>query len=66
MKTVQITLAIIISTMIMSCNQNKEKMKNTKQELQAIFPKGESGSKDFFTGNAYPTAWLNQIQFTIL
>ena len=49
-------MAIIISATVMSCNQNKEKMENTKQELEAIFPQGEKGSKDFFTGNAYPTA----------
>ncbi|MDI5949411.1 cupin domain-containing protein [Flavobacterium sp. LB2P84] len=53
MKIVQITLAIITSAMLLSCNQNKEKMENTKQELEAIFPKGELGSKDLFTGNAY-------------
>ncbi|MFC5980700.1 cupin domain-containing protein [Flavobacterium salmonis] len=34
-------------------------MENTKQELNAIFPKGEKGSKDFFTGNAYPTALVD-------
>ena len=56
MRIVQIAMAIIISATVMSCNQNKEKMENTKQELEAIFPKGEKGSRDFFTGNAYPTA----------
>jgi len=56
MRIVQIAMAIIISATVMSCNQNKEKMENTKQELEAIFPQGEKGSKDFFTGNAYPTA----------
>ena len=30
-------------------------MENTKNELETIFPKGEKGSKEFFTGNAYPT-----------
>ncbi|MET0759519.1 MAG: cupin domain-containing protein, partial [Flavobacterium sp.] len=42
-----------------SCNQNKETMENTKHELEAIFPKGEAGSKDLFTGNAYPTALVD-------
>ena len=56
MRIVQIAMAIIISATVMSCNHNKEKMENTKQELEAIFPQGEKGSKDFFTGNAYPTA----------
>lgn len=56
MKIAKTTLAIIISTMIMSCNQNKSTMGNTTQELTTIFQKGELGSTDFFTGNAYPTA----------
>lgn len=54
-------LALIICVVAMACNnnQNKEKMKNTNQELEAIFPKGEVGSKDFFTGSAYPTALVD-------
>jgi quercetin dioxygenase-like cupin family protein len=59
MKIVQITLAIILSTMILSCNQNKSTMENTTQELTSIFPKGEKGSNDLFTGNAYPTALVD-------
>lgn len=59
MRIVQITFAILTSLMVMSCNQNKETMKNTNMELEAIFPKGETGSKDFFTGNAYPTALVD-------
>lgn len=55
MKIAKIALAIIVSAILMSCNQNKEKMENTKNELEFIFPKGEKGSKDLFTGNAYPT-----------
>jgi quercetin dioxygenase-like cupin family protein len=55
MKIQRITLALILSLTMISCNQNKEKMKNTNHELEEIFPKGELGSKDFFTGNAYPT-----------
>lgn len=53
MKIAQITWAFIASAMLMSCNQNKETMENTKHELEAIFPKGELGSKDLFTGNVY-------------
>lgn len=53
MKTAQIILLIFASAMLLSCNQNKEKMENTKHELEAIFPKGELGSKDLFTGNTY-------------
>lgn len=51
----KMALSLIICVAAMSCNnnQNKEKMKNTNQELEAIFPKGEKGAKDLFTGNAY-------------
>jgi quercetin dioxygenase-like cupin family protein len=59
MKIVQITFAIIISTMIMACNQNKSIMKTDKNELTEIFPKGEKGTNDLFTGNAYPTALVD-------
>jgi quercetin dioxygenase-like cupin family protein len=54
----KIVSALIIALVAISCNnnQNKETMKNSKQELETIFPKTELGSKDFFTGNAYPTA----------
>ena len=53
----KIASALIIGFVTISCsnNQSKETMKNTKTELEAIFPKGKLGSKDFFTGNAYPT-----------
>jgi quercetin dioxygenase-like cupin family protein len=54
MKVIQITM--ILSTMILSCNQNKSTINDTTQKLTTIFPKGEKGSNDFFTGNAYPTA----------
>lgn len=53
MKVAKITLVIIVSIFVMSCNQNKEKVENTKHEVVAIFPKGALGSKDLFTGNAY-------------
>jgi quercetin dioxygenase-like cupin family protein len=56
MKTIQIAATIIASAIIMSCSQNKEKMENTTQELTSIFPKGEKGPNDKFTGNAYPTS----------
>ena len=41
MKIVHITLAIMTSTMLMFCNQNKETMENTNHKLEAIFPKGD-------------------------
>jgi len=34
-------------------------MDNTTQELTAIFPKGEKGSSETFTGNAYPTGLVD-------
>lgn len=57
----KIAWAFIICVVVTACsnNQNKETMKNTKQELEAIFPKGEAGSKDLFTGNVYPTALVD-------
>lgn len=57
----KIAWALIICVVVVACsnNQNKETMKNTKQELETIFPKGELGSKDFFTGNAYPSALVD-------
>lgn len=49
---------LIICIAVVACNnhQNQDKMKNTNLEVEAIFPKNELGSKEFFTGNAYPTA----------
>lgn len=47
---------IISSLTILSCNnQNQEKMKTDRNELNEIFAKGEKGTNDLFTGNAYPT-----------
>lgn len=47
-----------ILLMISACNSNTEKKEedmktDNKEELNAIFPKGEKGSADLFTGNAY-------------
>lgn len=53
MKIPLISIAIITSLFLMACNQNKEKMENTDPEVKAIFPKGELGSKDLFTGNVH-------------
>ena len=42
----------------MACNtetENQKKMEPGKAELNAIFPIGEKGSEEWFTGNAYPT-----------
>ena len=46
-------LLAFVSFAIISCmNRNTT---GVKKELNTIFPKGEKGSKDLFTGNAYPT-----------
>lgn len=54
-KTIAILTGILF--LITACNSNTEKkqenMKTEKNKLDAIFPKGEKGSADFFTGNAY-------------
>ncbi|RZJ37219.1 MAG: cupin domain-containing protein, partial [Chryseobacterium sp.] len=45
----------LIGLATISCNtndKNQKEMENNK-ELNAIFPQGEKGSKDLFTGNAY-------------
>lgn len=53
-------LSAFASLAILSCNnKNQETMEKTKQELNAIFPKDEKGSKDLFTGNAYHTALVD-------
>jgi quercetin dioxygenase-like cupin family protein len=51
----KMALPLIICVVAIACNnnQNQEKMKTDKKELTAIFPKGEKGSKDLFTGNVY-------------
>jgi quercetin dioxygenase-like cupin family protein len=51
----KIIAAALIGITAVSCNaedKNQKNMKNDK-ELNAIFPQGEKGSKDLFTGNAY-------------
>ena len=59
MKIAVVTFAVIAFTMILSCNQKKQSMEKDKIELTAIFPKGEKGSNDLFTGTAYPTALVD-------
>lgn len=45
---------LIISQVILSCsNKNQKTMNEEKDGLDQIFPKGEKGSDDTFTGNAY-------------
>lgn len=50
---------IVISLLLLigqGCNTKKEKQENMEPDetaLNAIFPKGEKGSEELFTGNAY-------------
>ena len=51
---------MVMAITILSCNnQNQEKMKTNTNELTEIFPKGEKGTNDLFTGIAYPTALVD-------
>lgn len=53
----KMVLALIICVVAMACNnsKNQENMNTDKNELTEIFPKGEKGPSETFTGNAYPT-----------
>jgi quercetin dioxygenase-like cupin family protein len=53
MKTLFITAIASLALLTTSCMENKSK--NNKTELEAIFPKGEPGPADHFTGNAWNT-----------
>jgi len=48
-------LAAILCISAMACTntKNQETMNTDQKALNEIFPKGEKGSKDLFTGNAY-------------
>ena len=52
-----IPLVALLLLIAQACNTKPEKQENResdKGELNAIFPKGEKGSDEYFTGNAYP------------
>lgn len=53
--SLKLALAFTVSVLTMACNENKnqEKLISDRNELSQIFPKGEKGSEDLFTGNAY-------------
>jgi quercetin dioxygenase-like cupin family protein len=59
MKTAQIILAIMATATLIACNQTKEKSSDTKQETEAIFPKGKKASAENFTGNAFNTSLVD-------
>ena len=55
-KITLLSIAILLG-LLQSCNtkteSEQEEMKTDEKELNAIFPKGEKGSEELFTGNAY-------------
>ena len=53
MKALLITAITSLTLLTISCMENKSENKAT--ELQAIFPKGEIGAAENFTGNAWNT-----------
>lgn len=56
MKTNLIYSFIVLTVIMTGCSSNEQPtttMDNEEKELTAIFPKGQKGSADLFTGNAY-------------
>jgi quercetin dioxygenase-like cupin family protein len=61
MKKITIIGIKVLLGLIQACSTKTEKqesMKTDKNELNAIFPIGEKGPAEWFTGNAYPTSLL--------
>ena len=55
-----IALLLFSSVTILSCNnKTQEKMKTDKNELIEIFPKGQKGPSENFTGNVYNTGLVD-------
>ncbi|WP_179018406.1 cupin domain-containing protein [Winogradskyella forsetii] len=57
MKKITLLSIAVLLGLLQACNTKidtkKEDLKTDKNDLNEIFPKGEKGSKEFFTGNAY-------------
>jgi quercetin dioxygenase-like cupin family protein len=56
MRKLSILFITLLLLIVQGCNTKIEKQENIepdKTELNAIFPKGEKGSDELFTGNAY-------------
>ncbi|MEO6356372.1 MAG: cupin domain-containing protein [Ferruginibacter sp.] len=53
MKSLFISAIVLVALLTTSCIENKSEKEVT--ELQAIFPKGEKGPAEHFTGNAWNT-----------
>lgn len=61
MKKITIIGITVLLGLIQACSTKTEKqesIKTDKNELNAIFPIGEKGPAEWFTGNAYPTSLL--------
>ena len=56
--TFSVTLLLLIGQGCNTKNEKQEKMESNETTLNAIFPIGEKGSAEWFTGNAYPTSLL--------
>lgn len=55
-----ITILLFFTITILSCkNKKQEKMNKDEHKLNAIFPKGEKGAIENFTGNAYHVGLVN-------
>ncbi|MDR2039826.1 MAG: cupin domain-containing protein [Bacteroidales bacterium] len=56
----KLSILLMIGMSIVSCNnQRKNKNMETKEQHTAIFPKGTSGSSDWFTGTVYVQGLVN-------
>lgn len=59
-KQLKIIGITVILGLLQACNTkeeiNQNEIKTDKNELNAIFPTGQKGSEEWFTGNAYPTS----------
>lgn len=61
MKKTNLIVLSSLFILLLSCKEAKQEMEptaktvvgNTTEDLDAIFPKGQKGSDQFFTGNAY-------------
>jgi quercetin dioxygenase-like cupin family protein len=57
----KMALAVILCVFATACtnNKNQAEMNTEKSELSEIFPKGEKGKSEIFTGNAYNTGLVD-------
>ena len=62
MKTLFITAIASLALLTTGCMENKTE--NNETELNAIFPKGELGPAENFTGNAWATPLVEMIAYT--